>query len=484
VNRHAKASPAGPSMHPKGRRKPLLASVAVFALALALSVGVASAVAPTASIQDAEGVAFTTASVKGHVNPEGQMTAWRFEYATDAAFTDPQQGPAGETETETDVSGPLAGLKPGTTYHLRLIASNADGEAEALASTFATDPVSAPEVSGLGASETHFSAMVDPKAPKANAELSSAEKDAYRTHWWFTCNPGCNFSGDSEGNTEANDAAEEVTAEPIGLEPNKTYDVTLHAANAGGEASETDLGAFAVAAVGPEIAPSTLWEPTSTSIQLNALVNAHNSPLLDCHFEWGIGTPSGNEAPCRGIDERQELAVSAEAGQFKLSFEGQSTKDLAFDAPSEIVQDALRALPGLAGNISVSGGPGDKDGSSPYVLSFGGSLANKNVEQIAAEDGTVPLSGAGPAGASATTATQGASGTEAFNASLNDSPKRVGAAIAGLSPGSEYVFRLVAANSVGTAEGEPQARIVAPTRRSAPPSTRPRCPTAAPTSRS
>jgi len=111
------------------RRKTIGALGAALTLALILGVALAGAAAPVLTIENAKNVEYTTADVKGTVNPEGQLTSWHFEYATQADFSDAKPGPSGETETAEPVSGSLSGLAPNTAYHLRLVAENADGPA-------------------------------------------------------------------------------------------------------------------------------------------------------------------------------------------------------------------------------------------------------------------------------------------------------------------------------------------------------------------
>ncbi len=284
-----------------------LAALAVVALALSLALGVAlaGAVAPVLTIEDASNVQYTTADANGEVNPEGKGTSFHFEYATEADFSNANGVGYGYTEATTPASAQLTGLQPGTTYHLRLVASNEDGETQVeAANTFTTKAVAKPLVSSLAASEAEFSGLVNPNAPKDATELGGGSPEeeaingAFATHWSFTCDPGCNFAGESAGDLEADDDAHAVSATPTGLTPNQPYTVTLHATNAGGEETETLVDAFTTPAIKPDIARETLWEPTSSSIQLNSLVNAHNDVLTDCHFEWGTSTAYGNTAPC------------------------------------------------------------------------------------------------------------------------------------------------------------------------------------------
>ncbi len=104
-----------------------------------------------------------------------------------------------------------------------------------------------------------------------------------------------------------------------------------------------------------------------------------------------------------GANEVQQVKVIATAGTFKLTYDGETTPDLPFDASSSQVQDALTALPALgpsnvpnyARSVGVDGGPGDPTGSHPYTFTFRRGLAARDVDQLVAADGATPLSGGG-----------------------------------------------------------------------------------------
>jgi hypothetical protein len=205
------------------------------------------------------------------------------------------------------------------------------------------------------------------------------------------------------------------------------------------------LPAAASAAV-PTITHETLWEPTPTSIQLNAKLNPEGEPLTDCHFLWGEGSSLDHEATCEGTDETQLVTVGAEAGQFKLTFEGQQTADLAFDVSASEMQAALEALPAIgSGQVSVFLRPE----LGYYYVVFAGSLATTDVPQISGEDGTEPLSGS----IGTYTVSQGGPALEIANSHLTND-FRATALISGLTPATEYSFRLLATNSAGTEAGD------------------------------
>ena len=113
-------------------------------------------------------------------------------------------------------------------------------------------------------------------------------------------------------------------------------------------------------------------------------------------------TVSGTE----GTDEVQSLVVDATGGTFTLTYAGQTTAAIAFDATAAAIQAALIALSNLAaGDVVCAGGPVN---SSPVTITFGGTLAGRNVAQIT----TTATSLTGGAGtATCTTSTAGVTPT-------------------------------------------------------------------------
>jgi len=89
--------------------------------------------------------------------------------------------------------------------------------------------------------------------------------------------------------------------------------------------------------------------------------------------------------------------TAATGGTFTLTFEGETTSALAFDAAAAAVQTALRALAAIgATGVTVSGSAG-----GPYTVTFAGTLANKDVQLIDANGAS--LTGVGAAIAAAMT---------------------------------------------------------------------------------
>lgn len=80
-----------------------------------------------------------------------------------------------------------------------------------------------------------------------------------------------------------------------------------------------------------------------------------------------------------GTNEVQTVTISGAptGGTFTLTFGGQTTAAIAFDATAGAVQTALRALSSIgADNVTVGGGPGP---GTPYVVTFVGQMGGQNV---------------------------------------------------------------------------------------------------------
>lgn len=119
-------------------KKRILPALLTLVALLALP-GVALASAPGATTGQATNVTSTSATVSGTVNPNKEDTSYHFEYGTTAAYgtSTPAQGPVGGNAGKS-ASADLAQLAPSTTYHYRLVATNASGTTPGVDATFTT----------------------------------------------------------------------------------------------------------------------------------------------------------------------------------------------------------------------------------------------------------------------------------------------------------------------------------------------------------
>lgn len=97
--------------------------------------------APVADAATAEAVTQTGAGLRSRVDPRGSATTYRFEYGPTAAYgSRTPERTAATLDPARDVAETIAGLTAGTTYHARLVATNAAGTATGPDLTFATPP--------------------------------------------------------------------------------------------------------------------------------------------------------------------------------------------------------------------------------------------------------------------------------------------------------------------------------------------------------
>lgn len=76
----------------------------------------------------------------------------------------------------------------------------------------------------------------------------------------------------------------------------------------------------------------------------------------------------------------QSLTIAASGGEFEIG-DGTNSESLLFNATFEELQDALDLVLG-SGNSTVTGGPGDETGSSPYIITYQGSLTGADYPDL------------------------------------------------------------------------------------------------------
>jgi hypothetical protein len=89
--------------------------------------------------QGANGVTINSATLNGTVDPNGDATTYSFQYGTTTAYgsTTPSLS-AGSGNSGQAVSASVSRLTPGTTYHYRVVATNAEGTTVGADQTFKT----------------------------------------------------------------------------------------------------------------------------------------------------------------------------------------------------------------------------------------------------------------------------------------------------------------------------------------------------------
>jgi hypothetical protein len=410
---------------------------------------------PTATLDSIDGFGYTSVSVTGSVDPGNQGVLGTAIQASPTGKEEWQSGGnVGAITAPTQFSGTLPGLKPGTTYQVRLSGiireASERGEASDFFSLepyleFTTKGTDTPAtatlnpVTDITATTAHLSGTVNPNAPAG--PLDAEGKAAYKTDWHFECTPECpDNAGASHGAVGAEEGAQPVSFDATRLEPNTFYEVKLITTNSLGTV-ETPVQAFQTPLIAPTVSSTPGGSDGRGGYFLEGIVNSNNTKVTSCKFEYGTTAtyPNTYEAPClpspSGPNEVQLVNVDATEGQFKLSFRGQTTVDLSYNATPAEVQAALRALSKIGSTgVNVSGTAG------AYKVTFaGGGVAGANVEPLKSSDGTTPLGGGG--GVSVSTETEG--GT---NRAVS-----VETHLEALTVGSTYHFRIFATSAGGSA---------------------------------
>jgi hypothetical protein len=426
---------------------------------------------PIVTIDPVAGGTYTTAHVSGTVDVDdpGRTSQYlaAFEVSTDGGASWDNFISAVNKGAFATIEHPgpnvvehdFTGLQPNTPYTFRIASTyesgdpklaEANGEvAYSLAETITTEPLTPPTADDLAvtdvtATSAHLSATVNPNAPAG--PLPELTKKAFATHWEFVCVPECkNANGNTiEGTVQGEGGTQTVAGDAKRLEPGTPYEVSLIISSEGG--TETKVEAFPTLETPPTVKQTPGASDGKGGYTLQGVVNPNNNPITGCEFKWGPDAPAyAFSAPCSptpsggGRDEVQSISVkNADGGQFKLTYRGQSTADLPFDASAAEVQAALEALPAIGtGSVALTGN---------WTVTFQGALGHSNAAQISIQNGTVPLSLSDHSGGNSPSK----STNTVIDGSGNVLPITVEAHLTGLNPGVVYHALLVVTYGAGS----------------------------------
>jgi hypothetical protein len=202
----------------------------------------------------------TGATLKAKIDPGNLDTTYRFEYGfcpasapcTGSPYTTSAPVPDGDIGNGSSpvvVAQELTGLHPGTTYHYRVVAVNADGETVGAEQAFETPPLQPPVVATGQAQNV---------AQNSVTLAGTVETEGFQTEYEFDIGTDTGYGTRIFGNAGAEPGAQTFTVPLQGLAPGTTYHYRLAATNTFG----TTYGADQTFTT-PIYPTATLTAPTS-----------------------------------------------------------------------------------------------------------------------------------------------------------------------------------------------------------------------------
>jgi hypothetical protein len=261
-----------------------------------------SFVGPTVTTAAASPVERTTATLNGTIDPGGIASKYHYEYGLDTRYgssTAPID--AGSGSGAIEAAGPVAGLVPNTTYHYRIVGTNASGSIVGADETLTT-AAAPPTVDG----SPTFVTTITPTGARVHATVNPQHSlTTFRIEYGTTTSYGSSTPEvAAEVGEQSSDQAVATTL--TGLQPATLYHYRVSAEN-GVEGPQT--GADATFITSPA-APASASEVTARKATLSGTIDPHGAATT-YHFNYGPTTAYGaRTSEVSGGSGSSEQAVS------------------------------------------------------------------------------------------------------------------------------------------------------------------------------
>jgi phosphodiesterase/alkaline phosphatase D-like protein len=393
---------------------------------------------PAVTDEGVASLAASSATLQASVNPNGGLvSSCLFEYGTSTAYgqTAPCSTMPGSGASPVAVSAAVADLSPNTTYHFRVVATNAGGTGEGGDQTFTTSPnpptVVMVSASLVTATSATLNATVNP-----NGGLVRECRVEYGPTTAYGQTESCSPSSPGSGTS-----AVSVSAAVTDLSPNTTYHYRFVASNAGGETKAGDR-TFTTSPNAPSVTTGNAAPVGQTTATLHATVDPEGAEVSDCHFEYGATTEYGHTEPCSPSPGSGTSAVPVSAAVTDLS--PNTTYHYRI-----VATNAGGTNKGSDETLSTPPNPPTVSTGSPSSITATSATLNATVN---------------PNGGLVTecrleyglTTSYGHSESCSPSPGFGTSAVSVSAAVTGLSPNTTYHYRIVATNAGGKSEGTDQ----------------------------
>ena len=319
---------------------------------------------PVATTSAAGSIASTSVKLNGRVDPNSRSTTYLFEYGTTTSYgSKTSSSSAGSGTSSIAVSKTVNGLKPGTLYHFRVVATSDAGTSTGADLTFTTQApptVAAAPATGIGPTSATLGGTVNPNGRSTSVYVEYGTTTRY---------------GSRTASRSAGSGTGVITvAIPVsGLKAGLTYHFRLVATNALGTSRSADAAFTTLGAPIVATGPVDLGSLSVTSARVNGTVNPRGS-TTSWWFEYGRTRAYGFRTPSTTANGTADIQASAlltglspgVRWHYRLvaqSSAGTSTGlDASFGTPARPLDPAGRpvrcTIVGTQGPDTIRGGPG------------------------------------------------------------------------------------------------------------------------------
>ncbi len=243
---------------------------------------------PTVTTTAAGEVKPRSATFNGTIDPEGIASEYHYEYGLENAYgSSTADIDAGSGSVVAEAPGPITGLVPNTTYHYRIVGTNASGEINGEDQTL-TSEAAPPTVDG----SPTFVSSITPTGARVHATVNPQHSlTSFRIEYGTSTAYG---SSAPEGGGEVGEqfSDQPVAASLTGLQPETLYHYRVSAED-GVEGAQT--GADATFITAPAAAASA-GEVTTKQATLTATINPHGQATT-YRFNYGPSAAYGSSTP-------------------------------------------------------------------------------------------------------------------------------------------------------------------------------------------